>query len=116
MSREINEYQYIDECEARRDEADEMSVSMQKYADNLANIINTAIGKYNDSWKYFGEDFDNPEVFDWFSELPDEDVDDYYDAYDEYIEAKESLAEVGETLETNIDKLRTIVESLRYLT
>lgn len=111
----ISQEEYIDQCEEFIKDGEALLSQLQRFADSLANFINNEITKYSDSWKYFAEDLLEPEVLEGFSDIDSEDADEYYDAYEDVQDIKEDLEKAGANLETNIDKLRVIVNSLRYL-
>ena len=114
-SNNIPQDEYLDMCEEMIDDGEEFKNQLQQFADELANIINSQIGKYTDKWKYFGNELLEPDVLDWFADLDDDEAQEYYNVYDEFTDICDDLQAAGEKLETNIDKLRTIVGSLRYL-
>lgn len=111
----INQEDYIDVCAQVSADSDELVGQLQKYADDLANMINTQLAKYIDNWKVFGNDLLEPAVLDWFADLDEDEASEYQDAYVDALEGIDNLQDVGESLETQISKLRTIVNSLRYL-
>jgi len=111
----ISQEDYIDVCAQVSADSDELAGQLQKYADDLANMINTQLAKYTDNWKVFGNDLLEPAVLDWFADLDEDESGEYQDAYVDALEGIDNLQDVGESLETQISKLRTIVNSLRYL-
>lgn len=111
----ISQEDYIDVCAQVSADSDELVGQLQKYADDLANMINTQLAKYTDNWKVFGNDLLEPAVLDWFADLDEDESDEYQDAYEDALEGIDNLQDVGESLETQVSKLRTIVNSLRYL-
>lgn len=111
----ISQEDYIDVCAQVSADSDELVGQLQKYADDLANMINTQLAKYTDNWKVFGNDLLEPAVLDWFADLDEDEAAEYQDAYEDALEGIDNLQDVGESLETQVSKLRTIVNSLRYL-
>ena len=111
----ISQEDYIDVCAQVSADSDELVGQLQKYADDLANMINTQLAKYTDNWKVFGNDLLEPAVLDWFADLDEDESDEYQDAYEDALEGIDNLQDVGESLETQVSKLRTIVNNLRYL-